>query len=326
MKAPFPWHGGKSRVSHIVWERLGDPAVYCEPFAGSLAVLLGREARQWRDGRVETANDLDGFICNTWRAIAADPESVAHHADWPSNENDLHARNAHLASIRETFSRRVEGDPEWYDAKIAGWWLWGMAQWIGGGFAAQSGPWQQVETGDGSRQLLHLGDAGQGVRRKLLHLGDAGRGVSRSAAPPLVEWMRALAERLRRVRVASGDWSRVVTPSALALAVGGTRGIFLDPPYDQDGRDAGCYVHDAAGIAADVRAWCLTAPKDWRIVLCGYEGEHDDLVRHGWDVVAWKAQGGYGSQSDGRGRANASRERIWFSPACLRPAQRSLFG
>lgn len=324
IKAPFPWHGGKRRVAQVVWERLGDVAVYCEPFAGSLAVLLGRPETQWRDGRVETVNDIDGFVCNAWRAILHDPDATAHHADWPSNENDLHARNAHLASIRETFSRRVEGDPEWFDAKVAGWWLWGMAQWIGSGFASRSGPWQQVETEDGSRQLLRLGDAGQGVSRRLLQLGSAGRGVVRLEAPPLIEWMRTLSERLRRVRVASGDWARVVTPSALAAGVGGTRGIFLDPPYASD--RAALYSEESFTVAHDVREWCLAAPHEYRIALCGYEGEHDALADAGWEVVAWKAHGGYGAQYDGRGRENATRERIWFSPSCRRQPQASLFG
>ena len=39
---------------------------------------------------------------------------------------------------------------------------------------------------------------------------------------------------------------------------------------------------------------------------------------HIFRVEAWKARGGYGSQSDGRGRENAARERIWFSPGCLK--------
>jgi site-specific DNA-adenine methylase len=41
LRAPFPWFGGKSRIAHLVWERFGDVAHYIEPFAGSLAVLLG---------------------------------------------------------------------------------------------------------------------------------------------------------------------------------------------------------------------------------------------------------------------------------------------
>lgn len=89
MKAPFPWFGGKSRVQVQVWERFGDVRNYVEPFAGSLAVLLGRPS----EPKIETVNDLDCWIANFWRALAADPEQLAHHADWPVNEADLHARH-----------------------------------------------------------------------------------------------------------------------------------------------------------------------------------------------------------------------------------------
>jgi len=40
--APFVWFGGKRRVAAQVWDALGDVDNYVEPFAGSLAVLLGR--------------------------------------------------------------------------------------------------------------------------------------------------------------------------------------------------------------------------------------------------------------------------------------------
>src|SRR5690349_20613345 len=42
LRAPFAWFGGKRRVSPIVCPRFGDVDSYNEPFAGSLAVLLGR--------------------------------------------------------------------------------------------------------------------------------------------------------------------------------------------------------------------------------------------------------------------------------------------
>lgn len=57
-----------------------------------------------------------------------------------------------------------------------------------------------------------------------------------------------------------------------------------------------------------------------RIALCGYTGEHDgEMTAAGWTPVYWKAHGGYGTQAgaDGRGRANAHREVIWFGPHCL---------
>ena len=79
LKAPFPWFGGKSRASDIIWRRFGNVPNYVEPFAGSLAVLLARETTPG----TETVNDLDCYLANFWRAIAANPDAVAEAADWP---------------------------------------------------------------------------------------------------------------------------------------------------------------------------------------------------------------------------------------------------
>jgi site-specific DNA-adenine methylase len=73
LKAPFPWFGGKSRVADQVWRNFGDVGNYVEPFAGSLAVLLGRPSTP----RTETVNDADCYLANFWRALANDPEGVA---------------------------------------------------------------------------------------------------------------------------------------------------------------------------------------------------------------------------------------------------------
>lgn len=57
--------------------------------------------------------------------------------------------------------------------------------------------------------------------------------------------------------------------------------------------------------------------------VCGYEGEHQFPVA--WTKLEWKANGGHANRSKGgRGRDNAARERIWFSPHCLTP-ERELF-
>ena len=102
-QAPFPWFGGKRRVAGDVWRRFGNPPNYVEPFAGSLAVLLARPSI----GKIETVNDLDGFIANFWRSVAADPEETAHWADWPVNENDAHARHVWLVGQRATLEARL---------------------------------------------------------------------------------------------------------------------------------------------------------------------------------------------------------------------------
>ena len=175
LAAPFPYFGGKSNACELVWSLLGQPDNYVEPFAGSAAMILGRPD----GGGVETINDLDGFVANFWRAISKDPSLVAFHADWPVNEADLLARHSWL--VRQTESlREALHDPDYYDAKIAGWWCWGACNWIGSGWCSGSGPW--VWDGEkivDSRQLPHLGNAGQGINRKLPHLGDAGQGINR---------------------------------------------------------------------------------------------------------------------------------------------------
>lgn len=317
MKPPFPYFGGKSRIAAEVWRRLGDVPNYIEPFFGSGAVLLARpDAHNWAE-RIETVNDADGFVSNFWRAVQRDPEEVAYHADWPVNENDLHARHAWLVGQRERITPLLEGDPDWYDAKIAGWWVWGISLWIGGGWCSGKGPWQQV---DG--KLVDLGDAGMGVHRRRVHLGNAGTGVHRRRGGALIDLMHALSARLGRVRVCSGDWSRVcgTTPTEKL----GITGVFLDPPYSHDERDSDLYAMEMATASA-VREWAIERGDNplYRIALCGYEGEHE--MPSNWHVYRWKAHGGYGSQGEGRGRENAAREVVWFSPHCLKHEQIALF-
>jgi hypothetical protein len=89
----------------------------------------------------------------------------------------------------------------------------------------------------------------------------------------------------------------------------------------ESGRDGaapsdGLYSTHSNDVSAQVRAWAIENGGNplLRIALCGYEGEHD--MPDDWECVRWRAVGGYGSQ--GAGYGNAARERIWFSPACLR--------
>ncbi len=174
LKAPFPYFGGKRKVAAEIWKRFGRVDNYVEPFFGSGAVLLALE----EPCKTETVNDADGLLSNFWRALKANPDLVAEFADWPVSENDLHARHAWLVGQKESLQAKLEGDPEFYDAKIAGWWCWGIACWIGSGFCSGNGPWQVQEI-DGCRQLVHVGNLGQGVNRQLVHVGDLGQGVNR---------------------------------------------------------------------------------------------------------------------------------------------------
>ena len=305
LQAPFPWFGGKSRVADLVWSRFGSVDNYVEPFAGSLAVLLGRP----KPGAIETVNDLDGLLANFWRSIKLSPQETAQWADQPVNENDLHARHVWLIKRLPSLAAQLDGDPDYHDPKVAGWWVWGLCCWIGSGWCSGDGAWWPDEHG-----MLVKGDAGQGVHRQRPHLGNAGTGVNRAARDGLQQWFSALSARMARVRVASGDWSRVCGPSVTHRH--GLTGVFLDPPYaDTADRDDRLYRKDSLSVAHDVRKWAIDNGKNpqMRIALCGYEGEH--VMPDDWECVAWKSTGGYGGQD------NTRRERVWFSPYCLSGAQ-----
>jgi hypothetical protein len=380
LKAPFPAFGGKSAIASLVWERFGAVSNYVEPFANSAAVALASSYVP----AVETWNDLNGFIANFWRAVRDDPDAVAGWADWPINEVDLHARHAWLVQRQDDLVAHLMGDPDYYDARVAGWWLWGICQWIGAGWCSGRGPWMvsddgrlvnnspdlgggrginrqlphlgagqginrqlpHLGAGQGiNRQLPHLGagqginrklphlGAGRGINRKLPHLGDAGQGIICDTwTAHLRSVMSALADRLRRVRVCCGNWSRICGPLIEHM---GMTGVFLDPPYQMDGRDVVYDNHDAdpdgdnAEVFYDVVRWAVehTDNRQLRIAVCGYW--EDGLFPESWECVRWKARGGWSNLGRGRGSENRHRETVWFSPSCLRPSadkQLLLFG
>jgi len=307
-------------VAGLVWERFGNVANYVEPFAGTLAVLLGRP----HDPGTETVNDIDCMIANVWRAMQSDPDAVAEAADRPVNEADQHAIHLWLVT-REEFRERMKTDIDYYDPLIAGRWLYGQCIWIGSGWCAKQLP-HLGDAGKGlNRKRPHLGNAGKGLNRQLPHLGDAGTvrvADPEESGPPsgTREYLFQLAARLRRVRVCCGDWSRICGPSVTFKH--GITGVFLDPPYsDEAERTEGLYASDSGSVAHQVREWALEAGKNplMRVALCGYEGEH---AMPGWTEIAWKANGGYSSQAVVSNQ-NCHRERIWFSPYCLR--QETLF-
>jgi len=67
----FGWYGGK--FNHLNWllPLLPQATHYCEPFAGSAAVLLNREPSP-----VETYNDIDGEVVNFFRVLRDQQEDL----------------------------------------------------------------------------------------------------------------------------------------------------------------------------------------------------------------------------------------------------------
>lgn len=322
LRAPFPYYGFKGAISAEIWERLGNPPNYVEPFFGSGAILLQRPGGA---GAREVVNDKYGLLVNFWRAVKADPAEVAQHALYVVSESDLHARNAYCRERLEELTSRLEGDPEYYDVKLAGWWCYVQCMAIGEAAYAR-GPWIRLDgklvnggaDADGIRRAVPC-DSNRGIQKSIPFHGV--QGLLRKNADAL-QWMVDLSDRLLNVRILCGDWERAVRPTYTTQH--GLTGVFLDPPYDTD------YLTYANSdpLLDSICEWCSTAGKDerFRIALCGYEGTLPvDLENLGWSEFAWRSKGGRittGGQSD----VNRQRERVWFSPACRDVAGQLLLG
>ncbi len=323
MKVAYPWFGGKSRIASTVWEYFGDVTNYVEPFFGGGAVLLQRPSDHVR--KVETVNDIDGFVSNFWRAVKHAPDEVAEWANWPINENDMHARHLWRVTKNGDLAARLEGDPDYYDAKVAGWCyefcpvhperqtVFQKGAWV----ADEEGRLVKVDRSGGalSRERPNL-SARRGVNRSIPHLNlpmGAHRPLRPSRLETLLEYYGALKERFERVRVCCGDWKRILGRT-VTLYIGETA-VFLDPPYEKKGR-ANVYTWDG-DIAQDVRDWAIEHGDKMKIALCGYESDTYQMP-DSWIEVPWKAGGSYGNKGKGQGRKNCHKERVWFSTLCER--------
>jgi DNA adenine methylase len=291
IKIPFSWFGGKQKVAKIIWAGLGKVDNYVEPFAGSLSVLLNNPS----PAKIETVNDLDCGLVNFWRAVSRNPEGVAQYADFPVNETEVHARHNWLISvINDDFRKQMDTNPDFYDIKVAGYWVYGQCASVGNN-------WLQPK---GLRALPVLSSAGGGIH-----------GLTYS----IYDDFKILRDRLRRVRVACGDWSRVVTPgityASKGLSPKDITAVFLDPPYDVKVRDK-VYKEDT-DVFHEVCKWAIENGNNprMRIVLCGYEGDHG--IPDTWQIIPWKTGGGMSALGNDRGKENVSKERLWLSPHCL---------
>ena len=131
LPAPFPWTGGKSRIGPQVWERFGpDCYTYIEPCFGSGAMLL---ANPWGGCPREIVGDSELLLANAWRSIQVSPEQTAYYADEQTSHIELHWRQRWLvrwaadAGVRE---RLLDPEQYWCDPQAAGYWLYGVSNWI----------------------------------------------------------------------------------------------------------------------------------------------------------------------------------------------------
>jgi hypothetical protein len=296
LKPPFSYFGIKTKVAALVWEHFGSPDVYLEPFFGAGAVLLGRPCVSG----VEMVNDLDCYIANFWRALQQEPDVIAKYLPYPVTETDIVIRYEWLSQRRVSVRESVQKNYKYYDAEVAGIWLWLVSLW-----------WGEIP--------LCKGKADGTARAKRPRLGSdfAGRRYGDRGLKACQMWLATFTERMRKVRVLCGDWKRAI-PSTAYLATLGTTAVFLDPPYGYaTQRCKQIYSEESGSVASAVCEWALKhgGNPNYRIALCGLEGEHE--MPKEWEKVGWDTGGGFGTNYGAIAKRGAL-ERIWFSPHCIR--------
>ncbi len=234
---------------------------------------------------------------------------MAYYANNPVIEADLFSRHLWLINQgKEKLEKGLLTDPEYYDAKIAGWWVWGLNAWIGGGWCTGEGAWNVDE----NNEIIKT----KGVNRQMPHLGNAGKGVNtpfnlegshQKHLDNLISYLQSYADRLRYVRILNGDWSRL---TGVACSAYKDTGIFLDPPYDGYSEDMYQKNFDNS-ISADVRNWAIANGDKYKIVLAGYSELHEPYMPSDWQRYNWSARISYGSK---KGKNNT--EMLWASPLC----------
>ena len=277
---PFAYNGKKTNAAKQIWELLGDPKHYIEPFAGSCAVLLSRPHDYTQ--RYETINDYDAYLANLLRAIKLDPEKLFEHVDaTPANRIEFAALRKEARTGEENLRELIEADRTYCDIDTA-------AQYYAllcGSFPRSCGLMAIYRT--------HV---------RLPYRKD------------LKQIFKQISQRFRYVCIQATSWETLVTPAQLEYPTG----IYLDPPYD---KTESIYRKNNRA-STDVEAWCLEHTESpHRIVLSGYDTEHDQLLNHGWG----KTQTYKGSNGAGALGNTTNTEQLWYSPNCLTATTQALF-
>ena len=353
LSPPFPYYGGKRKWAADIWARFGNPDFYAEPFAGSLSVLLYRST----PCRREIVTDTNGLLCNFWRALQADPDAVAYYADYPTVHQDLTARHGWLRTWGLENREQLESDPEFFDVKAAGWWVWGISLWIGadwcrleqidfdGKKVPQFGPEpggrgsnaQRIDIPYDARPYFNNTGGGHGVsaqrlfvpanKRPVMATSLGGKGISAhrtdlQGSGRLHPWFLKLAQRLYGVIVLNRSWESAVTPTAMGDTPSRpvrTRAILLDPPYiTSDRREL--YSSDYDGTSDAVAA----ATYEWAVQKGADPTYRIAYCCHTGDFPCPEGWSTLTKSFTGvrlSERKQKKADCLFFSPGCLDPAE-----
>jgi hypothetical protein len=231
------------------------------------------------------------------------PNETAAAADMPMDHITIHAIRHALPCVRERLVAGMLADPEWCDPVWAGRVCYQLACYIGGE-ALKPLPAPRTLP-DGVPHAIPV----IGSPRTLSGMGTNAKSNNPFDGTRFRDWFLELSNRLSRCAITCCDWKRLAHQMAKPGAA-----IFFDPPYAVGDR-AKVYADDSRTVAVEVREWCAGHPAT-RWVYAGYDTECEPLAAAtGAGLVRWKANGGYANHAGKRGRANAKRECLVFSPA-----------
>lgn len=337
LRAPFPYYGSKIRAAALIESLMGPINNLVVPFAGSLGELLGRsrpaqvETVNDLDGLV--VNVWRAIKYNPERVAELCDRPVHELTLHAVHDGLVDGRTTKGQSRRSLKSGRrrtrslaeyLRKDERNHDVALAARWVWGASCWLGSGWCKEPSRKRPALAGQGNRAHFGYGVARPRSWRARPQLSHKGHGVTTSRQLPmlsgsytghpahgqgvnrgghreaLVEWMLALAERLRWTRIICGDWLRCLTPAVTTSH--GLSGVSLDPTYDISLRSSRLYRKDDPDLSPAARKWAIEHGDDplMRITLAGKWIEHDEVLAHGWTRHQWRDDG----------------EVIWASPHC----------
>ena len=299
----FPYFGTKRKFADQVWRRFGNPERYIEPFAGSIAVLLRRPELPAGE-YAEVIGDLSGKIANTWRAIQADPEAVARHCTWPTIQQDQIARSREMRRWFSKNEEKIKNDPDFFDAKIAGWYVWGQSSTAGAVY------------GDSDYHGPTLFQGGVNLRKtKYSHIS------FEKCIKLNIDILKRISDRIHAIHVHCKPWEKCLSSNLLT-----NRGniadaaIFLDPPYKLKQRANKIYENEEQSDDAAVASyeWAIANGEKYKVAYCCHS--NDFPLPAGWDCEEREF-----IMEDRKNRGEV-KDWVMFSPACLKPGKEiSLF-
>ncbi|MCY4356862.1 MAG: hypothetical protein OXD01_04995 [Gammaproteobacteria bacterium] len=194
------------------------------------------------------------------------------------------ARHKWLIKWGNQHKQKIIDDAEYFDMKVAGWWVWGISLWIGGGWCA--------EPVDNRRPTIDPRGGAKGIqalsKRPIIKpSGGFGGTQALQYKNQLVEFIGRLSERLKNVIVLGGDWSKCLGDTPLMHTPDSPKppvSVLLDPPYLTEKRTTSLYISDIDGtsdhVALQSWKWALDNAQKYKIAYCCHEGDFE--LPEGW--------------------------------------------